>query len=447
MTKCAATCKNMADSHEQENIEEGATTLGSDARTVRKLTGEAATLGSDVRTVRQPTGETPGAQSVRNVTGTVTEGRRVEETPPNTWEQVLQCLSPERCEVTGESSNHTGKVLQWEATEESSQDHTSDQEETKDKESLSEVNWSAHRLEFIREFQEIMNEAIEQLLNKPVRRHSRWKEGPEPCTEQGKCKETIHKEAERLPQYDVNRESDDKWNSIVSQETMDTDQCIQRLVRSELEGSDHAQCKTENTTQYWVMKEKEVVTNYCHVLELNKSVSDKRVQQLYSQDQTQEVINQAERQAALARWILNNIWRVEEAGLSRNSPNYPGTPRVNNRHKNARNDMQVSYRESHEWITQPVQVIVPDAKRYWSPEAETAVYPTGDHEYHDPIMCMVCSTLEESWDDNPDESIIAWMRLNISPPEEYSGSSDLKVYEMFVAGILQWAKTTWSFRC
>ena len=32
------------------------------------------------------------------------------------------------------------------------------------------------------------------------------------------------------------------------------------------------------------------------------------------------------------------------------------------------------------------------------------------------------------------------MRLNISPPEEYSGSSDLKVYEMFVTGILQWLR-------
>ena len=80
---------------------------------------------------------------------------------------------------------------------------------------------------------------------------------------------------------------------MVSQEMMDTDQCIQRLIRSELEGSDHA--------QYWVMKEKEVVTNYHCTLELSKSVSDKRVQQLYSQDQTQEVIDQAKRQAVSAR--------------------------------------------------------------------------------------------------------------------------------------------------
>ena len=57
----------------------------------------------------------------------------------------------------------------------------------------------------------------------------------------------------------------------------------------------------ENTTQYWVMKEKEAAINYHHTLELNKSVSNKRVQQLYSQDQTQEVIDQAERQAASAR--------------------------------------------------------------------------------------------------------------------------------------------------
>ena len=107
MTKHVATCKNMADGHEQENVEEGATAsdsnvrtvrqltgeataLGSDVRTVRQLTGEVATLGINVRTVRQPTGETAGTQSVWNITGTVTEERRVEETPSNTREQAPQ---------------------------------------------------------------------------------------------------------------------------------------------------------------------------------------------------------------------------------------------------------------------------------------------------------------------------------------------------------------------
>ena len=82
---------------------------------------------------------------------------------------------------------------------------------------------------------------------------------------------------------------------------MNTDQCIQRLIRTEPEGSDCAQCKIEDTAQYWVMKEKVVANNYCCAVELNKSVSNKRVQQLYSQDQTQEVIDQAEWQAASAR--------------------------------------------------------------------------------------------------------------------------------------------------
>ena len=89
-------------------------------------------------------------------------------------------------------------------------------------------------------------------------------------------------------------------------------------------------------------------------------------------------------------------------------------------------------------MTQPVQAIVPDTKRYRLPEAEIAlVYPLRDHDYHDPIMCMLCSALEESREDDPNDSILMRTRLNISaPPEENSGSSDLKVYETFVAGIL-----------
>ena len=88
-------------------------------------------------------------------------------------------------------------------------------------------------------------------------------------------------------------------------------------------------------------------------------------------------------------------------------------------------------------MTQQVQAIVPNTDRYQLPEAETAlVYPSRDHDYHDPIMHMLCSALEESQKDDPNDSIVMQMRLNISPPEEYSGSSDLEVYETFVTGIL-----------
>ena len=149
-------------------------------------------------------------------------------------------------------------------------------------------------MEFIREFQDFMNEAIERLLNKPVRRHSRQKDKPEPCTEQGKCKEALRQEVETLPPINVSGDSDDEQNSRISLETMDTDRCIQKLVRTDQEGSEHAQRRIEETAQYWAAQEKKAAMNYCRALELSNTVSNKRVQQLYSEDQPQEVIDQAE---------------------------------------------------------------------------------------------------------------------------------------------------------
>ena len=75
---------------------------------------------------------------------------------------------------------------------------------------------------------------------------------------------------------------------------MDTDRCIQKLVRTDQEGSEGAQQKIEETIQYWMAQEKKAAMNYHHGLELNNTVSNKRVQQLYSEDQPQEMIDQAE---------------------------------------------------------------------------------------------------------------------------------------------------------
>ena len=79
------------------------------------------------------------------------------------------------------------------------------------------------------------------MLKKPARRHPHWKDKPKLCTEQGKCKEALRKEAEMLPQINISRDSDNEQNSRISLETMDTDQCIQKLVRTDQEGSEHAQ--------------------------------------------------------------------------------------------------------------------------------------------------------------------------------------------------------------
>ena len=73
---------------------------------------ESPASEGETETVGKPTGKAPDTQNVQDVTETVMEERAVEEIPPNTWEQVLRHLSTERCEATGESSNHTGKVWQ-----------------------------------------------------------------------------------------------------------------------------------------------------------------------------------------------------------------------------------------------------------------------------------------------------------------------------------------------
>ena len=110
--------------------------------------------------------------------------------------------------MTGESSSRTGRVRQQEVTNESPTDHASDQEN--DEDNSSEVNRKDDQVEFIKEFQDFMSEAIERLLNKPVRKHSHRKDKPEPCTEQGKRKEVLRQEAEMLPPINVSGDSDDE---------------------------------------------------------------------------------------------------------------------------------------------------------------------------------------------------------------------------------------------
>ena len=122
MTKCIPVHKNTTGNHEQDAEEESSVSEG------------------ERETVGKPTGKTPDTQNVRDITKTVTEKRTMEEIPPSTWEQVPQCLSPERRELTGESSSHTGRVRQQEVTNKSPTDHASDQENEEDEDNLSEAN-------------------------------------------------------------------------------------------------------------------------------------------------------------------------------------------------------------------------------------------------------------------------------------------------------------------
>ena len=103
MTKCIPVRKNTTGNCEQDAEGESSASEG-ERETVGKPTGKEA--------VGKPTRKTPDMQNVRDVTETVMEKRTMEEIPPSTWEQVPRRLSPERHEVTGESSSHTGRVWQ-----------------------------------------------------------------------------------------------------------------------------------------------------------------------------------------------------------------------------------------------------------------------------------------------------------------------------------------------
>ena len=94
MTKHIPVCKNTTGNHGQDAEE------------------ESSASEDKTETVGKSTGKAPDTQNVWDVTETVTEERMMEEIPPNTREQALQFLSPERREMTGESSNCTGKVWQ-----------------------------------------------------------------------------------------------------------------------------------------------------------------------------------------------------------------------------------------------------------------------------------------------------------------------------------------------
>ena len=88
--------------------------------------GESSASEGKRETVGKPTGKTPDTQNVWDITETGMEKGMMEEIPPSTQEQVLQHLSPERREVTGGSSSHTGRVRQQEVTNKSPTDHASD---------------------------------------------------------------------------------------------------------------------------------------------------------------------------------------------------------------------------------------------------------------------------------------------------------------------------------
>ena len=61
-------------------------------------------------------------------------------------------------------------------------------------------------------------------------------------------------------------------------------------------------------------------------------------------------------------------------------------------------------------------------------------------EQYDGIACMIHAALAEGQHTDPDKSVLTRADVKLDHPETYMGGSDLKEFEVFVAGILRWLR-------
>ena len=61
-------------------------------------------------------------------------------------------------------------------------------------------------------------------------------------------------------------------------------------------------------------------------------------------------------------------------------------------------------------------------------------------EQYNGIARMIHAVLAEGQHTDPDKSVLTRAGIKLDHPETYVGSSDLKEFEVFIAGILRWLK-------
>ena len=61
-------------------------------------------------------------------------------------------------------------------------------------------------------------------------------------------------------------------------------------------------------------------------------------------------------------------------------------------------------------------------------------------EQYDGIARMIPTALAKGQHTDPDKSVLTRAGVKLDHPETYVGSSDLKEFEVFIAGILRWLK-------
>ena len=67
-------------------------------------------------------------------------------------------------------------------------------------------------------------------------------------------------------------------------------------------------------------------------------------------------------------------------------------------------------------------------------------YVDAPSEQYDGIAHMIHAVLAEGQHTDPGKSVLTQVSIKLDHPEAYMGSSDLKEFEVFIAGILRWLK-------
>ena len=217
-----------------------------------------------------------------------------------------------------------------------------------------------------------------------------------------------------------------RQNSIDLHQTQETDNLIYWFIRSDSGSTNHIWQKIGLTADHWGAVEKNATQQKHWAIQLEKNIAEAEVKKLYLQKQKHDVIQSAVQRARMANHKLNKIQWLEKAGLLTSTLHDPHITKVLNRwmptgHATATQNSSALQSTS----TPGVKGTSAPPDRLQSVEAEiTSVYHSGDSN-GDPIMSMICAALNNNKDMNLEDSIIVKMKLNISSPEEYSGSSDL----------------------
>ena len=140
----------------------------------------------------------------------------------------------------------------------------------------------------------------------------------------------------------------------------------------------------------------------------------------------------------MANYELKKIQWLKAAGLTSSSPKDPHYMKVLNR-GNPITDARPALAGQTLASTMNARQTPNSPDKIWHASANTlSVASTSGHWANYPIH--LSTILTENCDMKPEDSIVMNTKLNIPSPEEYSGTSALELYEIFVTGVLQWLR-------